>query len=448
MQVTETLNEGLARELTVVVPKGDLSSKLDAKLEDMKGKVKINGFREGKVPMSHVKKMYGKQAMAEIVNEIINKTSGEVLKEREEKPAQQPEISMTEDEKEADKILAGNSDFEFKMTYEVVPEITVPNLEKLKIERPVTDVSDEEINEQVEKIAESARKYEEKKGKAADKDQITMDYLGKLDGEPFDGGKDEDALLVIGSNRFIPGFEEQLVGLKAGDNKVIKLSFPEDYQAENLAGKEVEFDVTIKLVEKPAKLELDDELAKQLGMESMEKLREAIKGQVESQNGSYTRAKVKRQILDTLDKEVKMELPTKMVEVEFKNIWQQMTAELERAKSSFEKEDTTEEEAKKEYQKLAERRVRLGLLLAQIGETAEVEISEEEMQKAVYDQVRQYPGQEQQIFEYFQKNPEAVAGLRAPLYEEKVVEFIMTKADITDKTVSREELMKQDEELA
>ncbi|MFK7901356.1 MAG: trigger factor [Nitratireductor sp.] len=448
MQVTETLNDGLARELTVVVPKGDLASKLEEKLLGMKDKVKINGFREGKVPVSHIKKVHGKQVMAEIVNEIINSKSGEVLQERDEKPAQQPEISMTEDEKEAEAILAGEKDFEFKMSYEVVPEINAPELEKLKIERPITDVSDKEIDEQVEQIAESARKYEEKSGKAADKDQITMDYLGKLNGEPFDGGKDEDALLVIGSKRFIPGFEEQLIGLKAGDNKVIKLSFPEDYQAEHLAGKEVEFDVTIKKVEKPIKIALDDELAKQLGMETIDKLREAVKGQIESQNGSYTRAKVKRQVLDTLDKKVKMELPKKMVEAEFNNIWTQMTAELERAGSTFEKEDTTEAKAKKEYQKLAERRVRLGLLLAQIGEVAEIEVSEEELQKAVYDQVRQYPGQEQQIFDYFRQNPDAVAGLRAPIYEEKVVDFIMTKADVKDVKVSREELMKPDEELA
>lgn len=446
MQVSETLNDGLARELTVVVPKKDLAGKLDAKLESMKGQVKINGFRQGKVPLAHLKKVYGKQAMAEIVNEIIGTKSGEVLKEREEKAAQQPEISMTEDEAEANEILSGNKDFEFKMSYEVVPEINVPNLEKLKVERPVTDVSDKEVDEQVEQVAESARTYEEKKGKAADKDRVTMDYLGKVDGEAFDGGKDEGAQLVLGSNRFIPGFEEQLIGLKEGDEKTVKVKFPDEYQAEHLAGKDAEFDVKIHKVEKPAKLEINDELAKQLGMESADKLREAVKSQIESQNGSFTRAKVKRQILDALDKQVKMELPKKMVEAEFNNIWAQMNSELERAGRTFKDEDTTEAKAKKEYQGLAERRVRLGLLLAEIGEKAEIEVSEEELQKAMYDQVRQYPGQEQQIFDYFRENPDAVAALRAPIYEEKVVEFIMTKADITDKTVSREELMKQDEE--
>ncbi len=445
MQVTETLNKGLERELKVVVPKEDLAGKLATRLEDMKDKVKISGFRQGKVPVSHIKKLYGKQIMAEIVNETINVRSGEVIKERNEKAAQQPEISMTEDEKEAEIILAGEADFEFKISYEVMPEITVPDLSKLKIERPVVDVSDKEVDEQVLKIAESARTYEEKKGKAADGDRVTMDYLGKVDGTPFDGGKDEGAKLVIGSNRFIPGFEEQLTGMKAGDTKTIKVTFPTEYPAENLAGRDAEFDITLHAVEKPAKLEINDELAKQLGVESADKLREAVKSQIESQNGSYTRARVKRQVLDQMDEKTKMELPNRMVKAEFENIWTQMTNELQRAGKTFEDEETTEEEARKEYQKLAERRVRLGLTLAKIGEDAKIEITEDEMQKAVFDQVRQYPGQEQAIFDYFRKNPEAVAGLRAPIYEEKVVDHIMSVASVNDKKVSREELMKEEE---
>ena len=425
MQITETVNKGLERELKVVVPKEDLAGQLAVRLEDMKGKVRIDGFRQGKVPTNHIKKLYGKQIMAELVNEMINKRSGEVLKERNEKAAQQPAISMTEDEKEADAILSGEKDFEFNISYEVMPEITVPALDKLKIERPIAEVADKELDAEVLKIAESARTYEEKKGKTADGDRITMDYLGKVDGEPFEGGKDEDAKLVIGSGRFIPGFEEQIIGLKAGDEKTIKVTFPAEYQAEHLAGKDAEFEITLKLVEKPAKMEINDELAKQLGVESADKLREAVKGQIESQNGSYTRAKVKRQVLDQLDEQTKMELPQKMVGAEFENIWTQMTKELERAKKTFEDEETTEEEARKEYQKLAERRVRLGLTLAKIGEEAKVEITEDELQKAMFDQVRQYPGQEQAIFDYFRENPDAVAGLRAPLYEEKVVDHIM-----------------------
>ncbi len=446
MQVTETINKGLERELKIVVPKDDLAGRLAERLEDMKGKVRINGFRQGKVPLSHIKKLYGKQLMAEIVNDIVSKRSGEVLKERNEKAAQQPEVSMTEDEKEAEEILAGKQDFEFKMAYEVMPEINTPDLSKLKIERPVAEPSEKEIEEQVEQIAESARTYSEKKGKAANGDRVVMDYLGKLDGEPFEGGAEEDARLVLGSGRFIPGFEEQLVGAKAGDEKTLKIKFPDDYQATQLAGKEAEFEVKIKAVEKPEKIEINDDLAKQLGVESAEKLREAVKGQIEARNGSYTRARIKRQVLDQMDEMTKMELPQRMVQAEFDNIWNQMTTEMERAGKSFEDEDTTEEEARAEYQKLAERRVRLGLALAQIGEEAKIEVTEEEMQRAIYDQVRQYPGQEQQVFNYFRENPDAVAGLRAPLFEEKVVDHILAQADVTDKAVSAEELMKEEEE--
>ncbi|MCB1438260.1 MAG: trigger factor [Nitratireductor sp.] len=446
MQVTETQNEGLSRELTVKVPKGDMVAKLNERLEGMKDKVQLKGFRKGRVPLAHLKKVYGKQVMAEIVNEMINTKAGELIKAREEVAAQQPEISMTEDEKEADAILDGAADFEFKVAYEVMPVFELPDLSKLSIERPISDVGEKEIDEQIEQIAANIRSYEEKKGKAADGDRVTIDYLGKLDGEPFDGGKDEDSQLILGSNRFIPGFEEQLVGAKVGDEKTITVTFPEDYPAANLAGKETTFDITVKKVEKPSDIEINDDLAKQLGLESAEKLREAVKGQIESQNGSYTRAKVKRQVLDQLDEMTSMELPQRMVNQEFENIWAQMNRELERAGRTFEDEETTEEEARKEYMGLAERRVRLGLVLAQIGGNAKVDVTEEELQKAVMDQVRQYPGQEQQVYDYFRQNPDAIAGLRAPIFEEKVVDHILTQASITDKTVSREELMKQDDE--
>ncbi|MCF6322301.1 MAG: trigger factor [Rhizobiaceae bacterium] len=445
MQVDETLNEGLARELTITVPKKDMEVQLLERLNSLKGQVKIDGFRQGKVPLSYIRKLHGKQAMAEIVNEIISKRSGEVLKERGDKPAQQPKVSMTDDEKEAEEILAGNRDFEFKLVYEILPEFDVPDLEKLKIERPVVEVKDKDVEEQALKAAENTRSWDEKKGKAAKNDRITMDYLGKVDGEAFEGGEDKDAKLVLGSGTFIPGFEDQLAGLKSGDKKTVKVSFPKDYGAEHLAGKKAEFDVTLTLVEKPGKLEINDETAKLLGLESADKLREVIRGQIESQYGSFTRAKVKRQILDQLNDKTKMEMPTKMVEQEFENIWGQVTQELERNKKTFKDEDTTEAKARKEYQELAARRVRLGLVLATIGEEQKIEITEEELQTAIYEQMRQYPGQEQQIMEYFQKTPDAVAGLRAPLYEEKVVDYIMGVANIKDKSVTLEELTKEEE---
>ena len=445
MQVTETLNEGLKREIKIVVPKADMASQLEAKLETLKDQVKLNGFRQGKVPKSHLQQMYGKQAMAEIVNEYVSKRTGEVLVERKERAAQQPEINMTEDEKEAEEILAGKKDFEFTMSYEVIPEINVPELEKLKLTRPVAEVSDKEIDEQIEKIGDNMKPYEEKKGKAADGDRIIMNYLGKIDGEPFDGGADDDAQLVIGSGQFIPGFEDQLKGKKAGDETVVKVKFPDEYGAKQLAGKDAEFDVKVIKVEAAGKLEINDEFATKLGMENVEKLKEAVRGQIEGQYTSFTRAKVKREILDMLDKKTKMELPEKMVGQEFDNIWTQMNAELERAGKTFKDEGTTEAKAKKEYQTLAERRVRLGLVLAEIGEKADVQVTDDEMQAAVYQQIQQYPGQEEQVLNYFKENPDAVAGLRAPLYEDKVIDFILEKAEVKDKTVSKEELMKEDE---
>lgn len=446
MQVTETVNEGLQRELKITVPKADMVARLNERLNQMKSQVQINGFRQGKVPTSHLKKVYGEQAMAEIVNDFINNRSGEVLKEREERPAQQPEISMTEDEAQAKEILAGNADFEYTMSYEVMPEINAPELEKLKIDRPVAETTEKEVEEQVERIAESARQYEEKKGKSADGDRITMNYLGKIDGEPFEGGADDNAQLILGSGQFIPGFEDQLVGKKADDETVVKVSFPDDYSAAQLAGKDAEFDVKVIKVEKPSKLEINDELAKQLGVETADQLREVVRGQIESQYGSFTRAKVKRQVLDLLDEKTEMELPKKMVEQEFTNIWGQVEAEMERSGKSFEDEDTTEKESREEYQKLAERRVRVGLVLADIGEKAEIQVSEEEMQSAVYKQIQQYPGQEQEVMDYFKNHPDAIAGLRAPIYEDKVIDFIMEKAEVTDKKVSKEELMKEDDD--
>ncbi len=445
MQVTETLNEGLKREISVVVPIADMIAKRDEKLIDLKDKVRINGFRPGKVPIAHVTKLYGKSAMGELVNETIDEQTKAVLAERKEKAAQQPKVVMTEDEAEAEEILDGKKDFEFKIEYEVIPPFEIGDFSKIKIERPVVEISDEEINEQIERIADSNRPYEPKKGKAADKDRVTMDYVGKIDGEPFEGGADENANLVLGSGTFIPGFEDELIGAKAGDEKVVKVTFPEDYGAANLAGKEAEFDVHVHEVSKPGDLSIDDELAKTLGLDSLEKLKEIVKDQIGNQYEAQTRQKVKRQLLDKLDEEYTFDLPQGMVDKEFDNIWNQISMDLEQAGKTFEDEDTTEEKAREDYQKLARRRVRLGLVLAEIGEEAKIEVSESELQQALMQQVQQYPGQEQAIYDFFRNTPEAIGGLRAPIFEEKVVDHILEKAEVTDKIVSKEELMKEDE---
>ena len=447
MQVTETLNEGLKRAVKVVVPAKDMETRLAAKLESARGKAKINGFRPGKVPTAHLRKMYGKSFMAELVNEIISEQAKSIPAGRGEKAAMQPEIVMTEDEKEAGQILEGKADFTFDINYEILPAIVIAETSSITISRPIVEISDAEIEEQVGRIAESAKTYSEKKGKAANGDRVTIDYVGKLDGEAFDGGTDQDANLVLGSNQFIPGFEEQLVGVKAGDEKQIKVTFPENYGAAHLAGKEATFDITVKTVSAAEALVLDDELAKKLGIESMERLRAVIREQIESQYGSHTRQKVKRQLLDQLDALHQFESPSKLVDAEFNNIWQQITRELEGAGKTFADEETTEEEARAEYRKLAERRVRLGLVLSEIGQKANVEVTEQELQRAMYDQVRQYKGQEQQVYDFFRNNPDAIAGLRAPIFEEKVVDKLLSEVNVTDVVVTKEALMADDEEV-
>lgn len=447
MQVTETLNTGLKRQLKVTVPAQDLEAKLVERLSAAKDKVRINGFRPGKVPLPHLRKVYGKSFMAEVVNEIINDSSRDILAERGEKAAMQPEISMTEDEKEADKVLSGGVDFEFSLDYEVLPPIEDKDLTKISITRSIYDVPAEEVEEQVERIADSARTWEPKKGKAAKGDKVTFDYLGKIDDVAFEGGAAEDADLVLGSNQFIPGFEDQMIGLKEGEETTLTVTFPEEYAATHLAGKEAKFDVKVKAVSKAGDLEINDEVAKQLGLESAEKLREIVREQIESQYGGVTRQKAKRQILDALDEAYKFEAPSKLIEAEFNNIWAQVNADLAQAGRTFADEETTEAEARIEYQRLAERRVRLGLVLADIGEKAKVEVTDDELQRALFDQIRRIPqSQQQQVYEFYRSNPSALAGIRAPLFEEKVVDHLLGVITIEDKKVSKDELLADDED--
>lgn len=447
MQVSETLNAGLKRQIKVTVPARDLEAKLVERLSAAKDKVRINGFRPGKVPLQHLRKVYGKSFMAEVVNEILTDSARSILADRGEKAAMQPEVSMTEDEKEAEKILAGGADFEFSLDYEVLPPIEDKDLSTISITRLVYDVPAEEVEEQVEHVADSARSWEPKKGKAEKGDKVTFDYLGKIAGVPFEGGSANDADLVLGSNQFIPGFEDQLVGIKAGDETTITVTFPEEYAAAHLAGKEATFDITAKEVAKAGKLEINDEVAKQLGLESAEKLREIVRGQIESQYGAVTRQKAKRQLLDALDEAYKFEAPSKLIEAEFNNIWAQVNADLARASRTFEDEETTETEARAEYQRLAERRVRLGLVLADIGEKAEVQVSDDELQRALFEQIRRIPqSQQQQVYEYYRSNPGALASIRAPLFEEKVVDHLLGVISVTDEKVSKDELLADEEE--
>lgn len=446
MQVDETLAEGLKRELTVTVLAKELDTRLSEKLDELKSRIKLNGFRPGKVPISHLRNLYGKSTMAEVVETMVSETSRKALTDRDEKAAMQPEIAMTEDEAEAGKILQGDADLVFTMAYEVLPEFEIADFKGIAIERQVVDVTDEEINERLNQIGEGNRAYGSVSRKARDGDRITMSYAGQIDGEPFEGGTDQDAQITIGSGQFIPGFEDGLKGVKAGEEKTIELTFPDDYQTADLAGKRAVFLVEIKDVAEPGKITFDDEFATRLGVETMDKLRQTITGQIESEYGIATRQKVKRQVLDALDGKHSFDLPENLVSQEFDNIWQQITHDIEQHGKSFEDEGTTEEKARAEYRTISERRVRLGLVLSRVGEEAEVEVSEEELQRSLYAHVRQFPGQEQQVLDYYKNNPTAVQELRAPIFEDKTIDYIMEFADVTDRTVTKDELLADEDD--
>ncbi|MBO6755536.1 MAG: trigger factor [Roseibium sp.] len=440
MQVTETLAEGLKRELKIDIPAGDLATKLDAYMDDLKSKAQIKGFRPGKVPVGHLKKLYGRQAMAEILSSTIQETSQKAIEEREERPALTPEIDLPDDD--AEKILAGDADLSFKMSYDVLPDFELIDFSTIEIERPVVEVDDTEVDERVTEIAQNNKPFNEKDGAAEDGDRVTMSYVGKIDGEPFEGGADEDGQLVLGSGQFIPGFEEQLVGIKAGEEKTIDVTFPEDYPAKHLAGKTAQFDIVAKEVAAPGEAVVDDEFASSLGMESLDKLKDVIRGQIESQFGAMTRQKVKRELLDKLDEIYTFDLPEGLLNSEADIVWRQVEEDMKRNEKTFEDEGTTEEAAREDYRKIAERRVRLGLVLSEIGDKNSIQVTDEEMQRALYERVRQFPGQEQQVFEFYKNNQQAIASLRAPIYEEKVVDFILELAKVNDKTVSKDELEK------
>ncbi len=445
MQVTETLAEGLKRELTITIPAADLSTKLEDKLSSLKSQVRLPGFRPGKVPVSHLKKVYGKQAMAEVINDTLSESTNAAIAERSEKPASEPKFTLPEDENQAEDIIAGKVDLEVAVSYEIIPDFEVKDFSGIEIERPVVDVTDDMLDERLKQIASSNVTYKAVKRKAKNDDQVTFDFVGKVDGEEFDGGSAQGFKLVLGSGQFIPGFEEQMVGLKAGDEKSLEVTFPDDYGAAHLARKAATFDVAIHEVGQAEDPVIDDAMATNLGLESLDKLKEAVTSQLENEFGQKTRLKIKRQLLDALDDAYDFDLPPSLVEQEFEGVWKQVTDDLERAGRTFEDEDTTEDKAKEEYQALAERRVRLGLLLAEVGSQNEVQVSNEELQRAVVTRAQQFPGQEREVIEFFQKNPQQLAGIRAPIFEDKVIDFILELAKVTDKSVSPDELDDDDD---
>jgi trigger factor len=440
MQVNETLNEGLKRGYAITVTAAELDAKVNEKLAEAQPEVEMKGFRKGKVPMALLKKQFGQRVMGEAMQESIDGAMNEHFEKSGDRPAMQPEVKMAnEDWKEGD-------DVEVTMTYEALPEIPELDMSKIKLEKLVVKADDAAVDEALANLAETAQDFKARKkgSKAKDGDQVVMDFVGKVDGEAFEGGSAEDYPLVLGSNSFIPGFEEQLVGVKAGEEKAVTVSFPDDYQAEHLKGKEATFDCTIKEVKEPVAAAIDDELAKKFGAEDLAGLKVQIAERLEAEYAGASRAVMKRGLLDQLDSMVDFDLPPTLVETEAGQIAHQLWHD---ENPDVEGHDHPEIETKEEHTKLATRRVRLGLLLAELGQKAEVQVTDAEMTQAIMNQARQYPGQERQFFEFVQQNQQMQQQLRAPLFEDKVIDHIAENAEVTEKEISKDDLQKAVEAL-
>jgi trigger factor len=445
MNVQEKSAEGLSRTFEVVVPAADLEKKLNAKIDEIRPEVRLKGFRPGKVPAAHIRKMFGASIMSDILQEIVPEATQKTLDDRNLRPASQPAVDVKSD---AEDVLKKGADFAFEINVEVMPEFEAADPKTLKVVRPVTKAEDAQIDEALEELAKQNRSYEPKAktAKAAQGDVVVIDFVGRIDGEVFQGGSAEGARVAIGEGAFIPGFEDQLVGAKAGDEVEIKVDFPADYGVDHLAGKPAVFETKVQSIEAPQDSKVDDSLAERLGLSDLEALRDALRGRFEQELKQASRMKAKRSLLDALDdKHGDIDLPAKMVEAEFEGIWREVQAAKEAGELEDEDKGKSDEELREDYHSIAERRVRLGLVLAEMGRHAKIEVTQEELSRAVNQEAMKYPGREREVVQYFQNNPGAVQALRAPIYEEKVVDYILELADVEEVEVDRETLFSDDE---
>jgi len=398
------------------------------------------GFRPGKVPTSLVKKLHGESVMGEVLDEVVRETSAQLIKERELRPALQPKIEIKKFEE--------GSDLTYEIAMEVLPEITLPDFSKIKLDRWVAEIPEEKIQEVIGNLASQQQSFEDKGegAKADDGDAVTIDFDGSLDGESFEGGSGKGHQLLLGANTFIPGFEDQLIGVSVGENRDVEVTFPENYQASELAGKDAVFKVDVTAVKKPIPVEVDDDFAKKMGMADLEALTTAVREQAVREHDNVSRSRLKRSLLDSLSDSMKFEVPVAMIELEFEQVWSQVEQDMTRQGVDTSGIDASEgetlEEMKVEYREIADRRVRLGLLLAEIGRENKLEVTQEEISKALTEEARRYPGQEREVYEHFQNHPEAMAQLQAPLLEDKAVDFIIELADVKEVKVSHDDLMK------
>ncbi|MGZ5824155.1 MAG: trigger factor [Hyphomicrobium sp.] len=446
MQVTEANTEGLKRTLKVVVGADELGRRFSERLDEIKDRVQLKGFRKGKVPVPHLKKMYGRSLMAEVLEQTVKETSSKAIADRNERAVMQPSYTLPEDEKEIEQVLEGKADLAYSMTFEVLPSFDLVDPKTLKLERLRADVEPGAIDKAVEQLVERSITFTPEEGRAAASgDRITMDFVGTIDGEAFEGGSGEGTQLVLGQANFIPGFEEGLIGVKAGEERDINATFPDDYTVEALKGKAAIFAVKIKEVGAPVRPAVDDTFAKTLGAEDVTNLRKLVSEQIGREYDNVARMKLKRQMLAQLEKAHTFELPPSLVDSEFEQIWRQLTETMRQSGKSFPDENKTEEEARAEYRRIAERRVRLGLIIGEIAEKNDIKITQDELRRVLIEQARRFPGQEKAVYEYYEKTPGALAELRAPIIEDKVVDFVIEKAKPTEKTVSKDVLFEQPE---
>jgi trigger factor len=443
MQISETLSQELHKQFTVTFPVSELEGRVNARLEEMKPRVNLKGFRPGKAPVSFLKKQFGKSIMGEVVEAAVNEGSQKAIADNNLKPALQPRVEPVGNVQD---VVEGKSDLTFKVIVDLMPDFQATDVSKLTVERLTADIADADINEALERLAQNARSYTTKDGAAAKDDVAVIDYEGSIDGVPFAGGKGEDFSLTLGSGTFIPGFEDGLIGAKAGEALDVKVTFPAEYHAPEMAGKDAVFKVVVKEIKAPEATPIDDELAKKLGLPDLATLKDRVREQLDSDYKGASRMHLKRRVLDALDDAHDFPLPPAMVEHEFANIWAQVEEELKREGKTAADEGKTEDELKAEYRKIAERRVRLGLVLGKLGEQNGITVAGDEVQRAIMARARQFPGQEQQVFQFYAQNQQAQAEIRAPLFEDKVVDFIAELATVNDRKVDRDTLFADPED--
>ena len=443
MQISETLSQDLHKQFTVTFAASELDSRVNARLEEMKPRVNLKGFRPGKAPVSFLKKQFGKSIMGEVVEQAVTEGSQKAISDNKLKPALQPRVEPVGN---VEDVVEGKADLTFKVIVDLMPDFEIADPAKLTVERLTSDITDADLDEALDRLAKNVRNYATKDGAAEKDDVAVIDYEGSIDGVPFEGGKGSDFSLTLGSGTFIPGFEDGLIGAKAGEDREVSVTFPTEYHAPEMAGKAALFKVNVKEIKAPEATKIDDELAKKLGLDDLSTLKTRVREQLETDYKAASRLHLKRRVLDALDTSHDFPLPPAMVEHEFTNIWAQVLDELKRENRTFADEGKTEEELKAEYRKIAERRVRLGLVLGRLGEQNGITVGNDEVQRAILARARQFPGQEQQVFQFYASNPQAQAEIRAPLFEDKVVDFIAELATVNDRKVDRETLFADPED--